>query len=224
MYLDRVEVTREELLAIGQSEEFRLRLGRSARTTMRTGHESAFSLYRHLERGRDYWSPVIKGSTDEVARRAFDPWKETICPDPLAEPGFYLLEIHVHPESREPLALSEDDVFLMDSSVSTYETRPLIGIGSIDEKKYGYVLLLQRTCRGDLWDNRSMVEQFWQNYQEAWDYWGRNGFARMLEVPGYIKADLLRFRLTTGSAHAEIANPGVLTRFAYTIDFPSGSC
>ena len=223
----RLDVTEKELLDLIQSDEFRGRLGRAARLTMQTGHETGFRLYRDVERAADYLSPVVEGGTDEIDSRVYDEWERETLPDwPTengsdgpTENGFYLLLFHFHPEFGEPLQLSYTDILLTDSSYD-FETRPIVGIGNVDKHRHGYVTLLQRTFSGGMADEygNEIAAEVWDKFQRAKEQWQDGAFARCLEVPGYLKADALLFDIPPRSHRATIRNPEVITRFAYSID------
>ncbi len=129
-------VTGEELIQLVTSETFERRLGKAAQITVRTGHESGFTVFRYLAGKPDYLSPVIEGTTDEL------PAECSVGP----AHSFDLFGQHFHPfpDHMDALCVSRSDVHGMHS---LYGERPIRAIGSIGEDRAGYLLLLQRTCR-----------------------------------------------------------------------------
>ena len=195
-----------------KSNDFRSRLAEAARITMTTGHESAFSYVRYLEAGSNHFSPVFEGMSYCIRPNVGEDWTDTFPPD-ASLPA--LLDLHLHPQYNGPLLLSETDIWHIDEWDSEYNIRPVAAIGTINQKASGHVLLLQKDFPGYLKDSGALPEQLFEKYCEVEYRWPSSDFGRLIEIPGFVKADILRFRLRPGTDDAYVVNPNVIGRFGY---------
>ncbi|MCZ6652359.1 MAG: hypothetical protein O7D91_04960 [Planctomycetota bacterium] len=95
-------------------------------------------------------------------------------------------------------------------------TRPIIGIGMVNDKGKGDFVLLQKTFRGFLLGrDRAVIDDVFANTQQHNELSKHDvsTFAKKIGLPGYVQSDVLRFRLHEGSAR--IHNPNVMRRFSY---------
>ena len=219
------EITGAELVDLVGSAQFRSRLARAARITARTGHESAFAIFRKLgTHAQTYFMPVLEGMTSEASEPgSYIKWKQAHLPG-WPERNFYatLLDVHFHPEYEEPLALSIDDVLLMDRSLPDLDDRPIIAIGSVNDTLTGCMLLLQRTFSGSLrTKGRSLAAQLMDRALDFRDRalsgWTTESFATFLAIPGYIRRAVFSFQVSTDSRPALVQNPQVLADFGYCV-------
>ncbi len=198
-----------------KSEEFRSLLAEAAQITMRTGHETAFSYVRYLEAGTNHFSPVFEGLTDTVPLDDEDEWEENEFPPDASLAK--LVDLHLHPQTDGPLGLSPQDIRNIDQCDVGYDISPVVGIGTINQRARGYVLLLQKDFPGYLKDSSAVPQQLSNNYRQVEYRWPSSDFGRLIEIAGFVKADVLRFRLPGGRASAHVVNPKVMARFGYQV-------
>lgn len=196
-----------------KSEAFRSRLAVAARLTRRTGHESGFSYIWYADHGTIHPSPVFEGQTDNMLSYEAIDWRQQTFP--LGAMPIPLLDLHLHPFSDDYLGLSPSDVRRMNPYDRGIDIRPLVAVGLINEQSSGRLFLFQKDFPGYLSESGGVDEEFYDNYLKEASRWPASDIGRSIEVPGYVKADVLRFRVPPDCEYAKLLNPRVLERFGY---------
>lgn len=187
---------------------------------MSTGHESGVSLYRDFLEHRDYLSPAIEGSTDKVENPLFEEWeRQTLRDWPALPYSYQILTLHLHPTFNEPLELSVNDC--LSASGSEGPVRIVTGVGSVDNHGNGDILMLQPTIAIEINDDRldGIARHIHELYEATKTYVMDAEFAKALEIPGFVQADMLHFKVSSEGGPAIVQNPNILHRYGYSAHF-----
>ncbi|KAA0238479.1 MAG: hypothetical protein HS102_07920 [Planctomycetia bacterium] len=212
-----MEVSGDELVKIVQSKEFRYRLAKAARITMRTGHESGFAVYREPQSINHYWTPVFEGDTVSIEGEVYKAWERREFSQYPDHDAFDLLKLHFHTAEDGNILPSDHDLLLLDSYSFNYATRPIIGVAGVRLNE-GHILLLQKiftgsvrqtwcSIAGELADRLPHLEMEQDPHE----------LSKQLSLPGYIHAACLPFRLVPGPIRATLDSPFLMNRFAYSL-------
>ena len=212
----KYNVTGRELVALVESEDFRTRLATAANITMRTGHESGFSVYRDLAQGVDLFTPTFEGTTDSLPREEHSDWKRRTIPQWPYDQGDWLLDLHFHPEYDEPLAVSQGDLFQLDGASPDFNFRPIVAIGTVTPDGDCCLLLLQKSSSKPIIEHAALLDECLEiirsndlNYGCQDSHWP--------QLPNYIKSEVLQARCEPRQSPANLQNSYVMNRFAYSI-------
>lgn len=198
------------------SNAFRISLARAARLTIRTGHESTFQVYGAFGAPGFLVTDVHEGTTDRIPAYVYDNIRRELPKN--VRSNVVVLDAHFHPEATGRLEISANDLFRTEDTRCGSTSRPIVAIGKVDDERAGYLALLQGRFTGQLYPTGTTLVL---DYLERLDTLGESTlepshYRPILEMDGYMTADVLRFRLprrADGGRGAILENPRVIERF-----------
>jgi hypothetical protein len=205
------EISGEELTNMIETKAFRKKLGRLARGVMTHGHSASFSVYRRPPSSTNYFSP-ISASWDEGSLARNDEYHLGACGrGDLKVVHFDLLDYSCtdwrSPTFHELLGAIDEEG----------QNRTLYIAGSLMSRSTGDFVVLQRTCEGSLVDRGFLADDV-RTVMTADPQLDAQTIARQLDIPGYVKSDVLRMRLKRGTL-PKFVNPSALSSFGYEIEW-----